>query len=106
MENEQIEKVLPDIIELTTLKVDGKKWLRTLTKEGKNSNVTLLKGDIHPVRCSYTHDNRLSIIPYGGPTITEGEKLSGYDAFKVKKLIKYEDSYLIEIEDNYDILCN
>lgn len=76
------------------------KYLKFMVKKDKSpSEMALLCGDILPTRCGYTSDNKLYVIPNGGPTLTEGEKVPNNSEFKIKK-IHYSDTlekYILEL---------
>lgn len=80
----------------------GNKYLKFLIKEGKESNVAVLEGDILPSRCDYTHDNRFCVMPHGGPLLIEGEPIPNQESKQLIKKIHYDydlEKYLVEIKE-------
>lgn len=67
---------------------------------GNVTNVAKLCGDLLPMTCNYTSDNRFYVTPYGGPTITEREEVPNNPNFMVKKIhyISEKESYVIELQ--------
>ena len=78
----------------------SEKYLKFMVKKDRSpSEMVLLCGDILPTRCGYTSDNKLWVTPYGGPTLTEGDKVPNNTEFKIKK-IHYSDTlekYILEL---------
>lgn len=81
----------------------GEKFLKFLNKKEtkERSNMAKLTGDILPLSCGYTYDNKMYITPYGGPTLIEGERVPNSDNILLINKIYYSDTiqhYILEIK--------
>lgn len=72
-----------------------------INPNNKNTtNVTKLCGNLLPIKCGYTSDNRFFVTPYGGPTITEREEVPNNKEFMIKKIqyISDKEFYIVELQ--------
>lgn len=69
------------------------------------SNMAKLCGDLTPMKCGYTNDNRFWITPYGGPTLTEREVVPNHKEFLIKKIhyITDKEYYVIELQKKEEV---
>lgn len=75
------------------------KFLRNL--DGTLSLVVKLLGDIHPITCGYTFEDKFWIFPYRGPRLIEGELVPHNDNYRIEK-IHYDTinkCYVMELEE-------
>ncbi len=77
------------------------KYLKFLLKPlGERSNMAKLTGAVDPVACGYNFENKMFVIPFGGPALLEGELIPTTSNLYIKK-IHYNDNtqyYIIEAE--------
>lgn len=110
---EEIQRTEIENKEKTNIKVNPNKKLRInpygvsekyltflLNKDGERTFTARLRGDIHPVRCWYNNEDKMSILPLNGPTLTEGEKVPHNEDYIIRK-INYSDlleTYILDLE--------
>lgn len=68
--------------------------------DNSTSNMAKLCGDLTPMKCGYTSDNRFWITPYGGPRLIEREVVPNHKEFLIKKIhyINDKEYYVIELQ--------